>query len=157
MTSLWLFSLIIRIRLHILLVGWQCDIQIAYGSLWKAFCGFWLSQEGEAPTWFLAHVSDLYVERKSVFLEGEEVKYQLLPAFGKRGKIAITIHVDRFALKNLNIFAAGHLLKVLLLLEGLVHFVVRHAEAAQPSLNSIIHLGEHHKFGQVRHADQLPV
>lgn len=42
-----------------LLVGWQCDIQIAYGSLWKALSGFWLSQEGEAATWLLAHVSDL--------------------------------------------------------------------------------------------------
>lgn len=43
-----------------LLVGWQCDIQIAYGSLWKAFTGFWLSQEGEAATWLLAHISDLW-------------------------------------------------------------------------------------------------
>lgn len=40
-------------------MGWQCDIQIAYGSLWKAFSSFWLSQEGEAATGLLAHVSDL--------------------------------------------------------------------------------------------------
>lgn len=58
---------------------------------------------------------------------------------------------------HLNIFAPSHFLEVLLLLEGLVHLVVRHAEAAQPSLNGVVHLGEHHKLGQVRHADQLPV
>lgn len=58
---------------------------------------------------------------------------------------------------HLNIFAPGHFLKVLLLLQGLVHLVVCHAEAAQPSLDGIVHLGEHHKLGQVRHADQLPV
>lgn len=40
-------------------MGWQCDIQIAYGSLWKAFGGFRLSQEGEAATRLLAHISDL--------------------------------------------------------------------------------------------------
>lgn len=58
---------------------------------------------------------------------------------------------------HLDIFAPGHFLKVLLLFEGLVHFVVSHAEAAQASLNDVVHLGEHHKLGQVRHADQLPV
>lgn len=42
-----------------LLVDWQCDIQVAYGSLRKAFGRFWLFQEGEAATRFLAHVSDL--------------------------------------------------------------------------------------------------
>lgn len=58
---------------------------------------------------------------------------------------------------HLDVFAPGHFLKVLLLLEGLVHLVVRHAEAAQPSLDGVVTLGEHHKLGQVRHADQLPV
>lgn len=42
-----------------LLVDWQCDIQVAYGSLRKAFGRFWLFQEGEAATRLLAHVSDL--------------------------------------------------------------------------------------------------
>lgn len=58
---------------------------------------------------------------------------------------------------HLNIFAPGHFFKVLLLLQSLVHLVVCHAEAAQPSLDGVIHLGEHHKLGQVWHADQLPV
>lgn len=42
-----------------LLVDWQCDIQVAHGSLRKAFGRFWLFQEGEAATRLLAHVSDL--------------------------------------------------------------------------------------------------
>lgn len=42
-----------------LFVGWQCDIQIAYGSLWKAFSGFGLSEEGQAATWLLTQISDL--------------------------------------------------------------------------------------------------
>lgn len=42
-----------------LLVDWQCDIQVAHGSLRKAFRRFWLFQEGEAATRLLAHVSDL--------------------------------------------------------------------------------------------------
>lgn len=47
-----------------LLVNWQCDVQVAYGSLRKAFSRFWLFQEGEAATRLLAHVSDL----KQVFV-----------------------------------------------------------------------------------------
>lgn len=43
----------------------------------------------------------LHVERKSVFLEGVEVKNQLLATFGERGQVAIAIHMDRFALENL--------------------------------------------------------
>lgn len=46
-------------------MGWQCDIQIAYGSLWKAFGGFRLSQEGEAATRLLAHISDLQQTAKT--------------------------------------------------------------------------------------------
>lgn len=46
----------------------------------------------------------LYVERKSVFLEGVEVKNQLLPAFGKRRQVSIAIHIDRLALENLQEF-----------------------------------------------------
>lgn len=69
-------------------------------------------------------------------------------------------HVGRFGFSSwthLDVFAPRHLLKVLLLLQGLVHLVVGHAEAAQASLHAVVHLGEHHKLGQVRHADQLPV
>lgn len=69
-------------------------------------------------------------------------------------------HVGRFGFSSwphLDVFAPRHLLKVLLLLQGLVHLVVGHAEAAQASLHAVVHLGEHHKLGQVRYADQLPV
>lgn len=46
-------------------------------------------------------MSYLHIERKSVFLEGVEVKNQLLATFGERGQVAIAIHVDRLALENL--------------------------------------------------------
>lgn len=45
-------------------MDWQCDIQVAYGSLWKAFRRFGLFQEGEAAARLLAHVSDLKHEGK---------------------------------------------------------------------------------------------
>lgn len=67
----------------------------------------------------------------------------------------LQVHMNTKA--HLDIFAPSHFLKVLLLLKRLVYLVICHAEAAQPSLNSVVHLGEHHKLGQVRHADQLPV
>lgn len=47
------------------------------------------------------HILYLHVERKSVFLEGVEVENQLLPTFGERGQVAVTIHMDRLALENL--------------------------------------------------------
>lgn len=40
-------------------MDWQCDVQVAHGSLRKAFSRFGLFQEGEAATRLLAHVSDL--------------------------------------------------------------------------------------------------
>lgn len=43
----------------------------------------------------------LHIERKSVFLEGVEIKNQLLPTFGQRGQVAVAIDVDRLALENL--------------------------------------------------------
>lgn len=43
----------------------------------------------------------LHIERKSVFLEGVEIKNQLLATFGERGQVTIAIHVDRLALENL--------------------------------------------------------
>lgn len=46
-----------------LLVGWQCDVQITYGSLREAFAGFGLSQEGEAAARLLAHISDLHKKK----------------------------------------------------------------------------------------------
>lgn len=57
----------------------------------------------------------------------------------------------------LYVFAPGHLLKVLLLLQGLIHLVVRHTEAPQSGLHWVVHLSEHHKLGHVGHTDQLPV
>lgn len=47
-------------------------------------------------------MSYLHIKRKSVFFEGIEVENQLLPTFGERRQVAVTVHVDRFALKNLN-------------------------------------------------------
>lgn len=68
------------------------------------------------------------------------------------------MHVaPRIRHSHLNIFAPSHLLKVLLLFKSFIHFVIRHAETAKSSLNNIVHLGKHHKLGQIWHTDQLPV
>lgn len=58
---------------------------------------------------------------------------------------------------HLNVSAAGHLSEVLLLFQGFVDLVVRHAEAAQSSLNGIMGLGEDDKLGHVWDADDLSV
>lgn len=47
-------------------------------------------------------MSYLHIKRKSVFFEGVEVENQLLPTFGERRQVAVTVHVDWFTLKNLN-------------------------------------------------------
>lgn len=57
----------------------------------------------------------------------------------------------------LNVFAPGNLLEILLLLEGLVHPVVRHAEAPQAGLHWVIRFGKNNKLGHVRDAYQLSV
>lgn len=49
----------IQTRTHYLLVGWQCDIQIADGSRRNALGGFWFFKEGEAAAGLLTHISNL--------------------------------------------------------------------------------------------------
>lgn len=49
----------IQTRTHYLLVGWQCDIQIADGSWRNALGGFWFSKEGDAAAGLLTHISNL--------------------------------------------------------------------------------------------------
>lgn len=46
-------------------------------------------------------LSYLHIKRESVFFEGEEVENQLLPTFGERRQVAVTVHVDGLALENL--------------------------------------------------------
>ena len=58
---------------------------------------------------------------------------------------------------HLDVFAPGHLLKVLLLFQGFVHLVICHTEAAQAGLHRVVHLGEHHELGHVRNTDELSV
>ena len=53
--------------------------------------------------------------------------------------------------------APGHLNEVLMLLQGLVHFIVRHTVAAQPPLSGVIHLGKNDKLGHVGHCGKLLV
>lgn len=43
----------------------------------------------------------LHVERKSVLLEGVEIKNQLLSTFGHRRQVTVAIHVDWLALEDL--------------------------------------------------------
>lgn len=49
-------------------VGWQCDVQIAYGRLGNAFGALGLVKEREASAGLLADVSDL-----SGFAQAEHV------------------------------------------------------------------------------------
>lgn len=65
-----------------LLVDWQCDIQVAHGSLRKAFGRFWLFQEGEAATRLLAHVSDLKHEEGKKSLRYVTFSGELCRFFG---------------------------------------------------------------------------
>lgn len=60
-------------------------------------------------------------------------------------------------LLHLNISAAGNFSEVLLLLQGLVHLVVGHAETAQASLNGVQRLCKDDKLGHVRNTDDLSV
>ena len=57
----------------------------------------------------------------------------------------------------LNVFAPGNLLEILLLLEGLVHPVIRHAEAPQAGLYWVIRFGKNNKLGHGRDAYQRSV
>lgn len=58
---------------------------------------------------------------------------------------------------HLHISAAGHFAEVLLLLQSFVNLIVRHAEAAQPSLDGVVSLSEDDELGHIWHADDLAV
>lgn len=58
---------------------------------------------------------------------------------------------------HLNVFASGHLLKVFLLFQGFVHFIICHTEAPQAGLHRVIHFSKHYKLGHVGHTDELSV
>lgn len=60
-------------------------------------------------------------------------------------------------LSHLDVSAARHLRKVLLLLQGLVHLVVGHAKTAQSGFDGIQSLCEYDELGHIRNADDLPV
>lgn len=53
--------------------------------------------------------SYLHIKRKPIFFEGVEVKNQLLPALGERRQVAVTVHVNRFTLKDLQSSGAGEI------------------------------------------------
>lgn len=61
----------------------------------------------------------------------------------------ITLHLD--------VSTASNFSEVLLLFQGLVHLVVRHAEAAQAGLNGVQRLCKYDKLGHVWNADDLSV
>lgn len=58
---------------------------------------------------------------------------------------------------HLHVAAASHLGEVLLVLQGFVDLVVRHAEAAQTRLDGIVGLCEDDELGHVRDADDFTV
>lgn len=51
--------------------------------------------------------------------------------------------------------APGHLHEVFVLLQGLVHFVIRHAVATEPSFPSVVHLGKNDKLSHVGDCSEL--
>lgn len=53
--------------------------------------------------------------------------------------------------------APSHLNEVLMLLQGLVHFIVCHAVAAQTPFPGVIHLGKNDELGHVGHCGELLV
>lgn len=53
--------------------------------------------------------------------------------------------------------APSHLDEVLVLLQGLVHFIICHAVAAQTPFAGVIHLGKNDKLGHVGHRGELLV
>ena len=60
-------------------------------------------------------------------------------------------------LSHLHISTAGHLSEVLLLLQGFVNLVIRHAEAAQSGFNWVVGLCKDDELGHVRDTDDLSV
>lgn len=58
---------------------------------------------------------------------------------------------------HLNISATGNFSEVLLLLQGLVHLVVCHAETAQAGLNRVQCLSKNYKLGHVWNTDDLSI
>lgn len=102
-------------------------------------------------------VSDLDGKWQSVFFERIKVKNKLLSSFGQRGQVSIAINVDGLSFQNLNVFASGNLLEVLLLLQGFVHPVVCHTEAPQRGLHRVVCFGKHNELGHVGNAYQLSV
>ena len=57
----------------------------------------------------------------------------------------------------LNVPAPGHLHEVLVMLQRLVHLVIRHAVASQTPFPGVIHLGKNDKLGHVGHRGQFLV
>lgn len=104
-----------------LLVGWQCDIQITYGSLWKAFAGFWLSQEGEAAAWLLAHISDLQKTAQHTASQVDWNKLFQYPLGGCEGKKLF------FLRRNLYFFSTSSNCMLIKLLSGRISSVSRHS------------------------------
>lgn len=51
--------------------------------------------------------------------------------------------------------APGHLHEVFVLLQGLVHFVICHAVATEPSFPRVVHLGKNDKLGHVGNCREL--
>lgn len=58
---------------------------------------------------------------------------------------------------HLYVSAAGHFAEILLLLQSFVDLIVRHAEAAQPSLDGVVSLCEDDELGHIWHADDLAI
>jgi hypothetical protein len=135
----------------------QDDVQYAdrlLGRLALRQLGF---AHEQAPTHGLGVlVLHSHRERETVLPECPKRELELFTALGDRHQVAGELDVLGLALEDLHVAAFRHFGEVLLMFEGLVFFVVRHAEDAQAGLQGVDALRKHHEFRHERDVDGLP-
>lgn len=90
-------------------------------------------------------------ERQPVLPERVEAEAELLAGLGHRREVACHLDVAALGLEDLDVSGLGHLGEVLLILEGLVLLVVRHAEDAEARFVHLMAFGEDHEPAHGHH------
>ena len=102
-----------------------------------------LAEEADPTNSLIIGILDPDIERKTIFSEGVELVEQLVSALRDREEVAKELQVVGLALEDLHVPALGDLVEVLLVLQGLVLLIVRHAEHPHPRLQQLVPLCEH--------------